>query len=488
MKFAKYRRMSEEKLEPEDQALAMLRQDEDNEYLARSNGATETVDFCDPDISAYKRNVWRPAFEKMLEELPKMDGLVAYDLDRLTRDPAVLERLIAIYERNPHLRFYTMSPDEMDLSTEQGRETARYAVLAARKESRRNSERQVRRHKQRREMGKLSGGYRPFGVAEDRRSLNMTEVALIRQAATDLLSGKAIYAIVDEWNALGVMTAGGKPFSRTVLRNMLLSPRMAGYLVQHPAPRDEGVPAKPRHQWIAVSEKTGKPLMANLPPILADDPADALALWQLVCEELAGRRKPQSFRPGNRAKYLLSGLVVCGVCAGPMRGMWVKAKDRHNYACSDGCVSVHGPELDTYVSSVMLDHWSNAPTIVPAVEPFPFAEEVLDLADRSDALEVAFATGRFAVAGGDKADEVARYLAAKEAVMSLLRPLLKQQREWQRAHVAPVAVNTLDVWSGADVAHRRVMIRRELQRVVVNRVPRGRRPFDPARADLQWRA
>lgn len=488
MKFAKYRRMSDEKLDTEDQELALLRQDEDNESLARSNGATETVDFCDPDKSAYKRGVWRPAFEALLVGLPKLDGLVAYDLDRLTRDPAVLERLIEIYEQNPHLRFYTMSPDEMDLSTEQGRETARYAVLAARKESRRNSERQIRRHKQRREMGKITGGYRPFGVADDRRSLNTTEVALIRQAASDLLTGKPIYAIVDEWTAAGVKTAGGKPVSRSVLRNMLLSPRMAGFLVQHPSPREEGKPAKPRHQWIAMSEKTGKPLMANLPPILADDPDAALALWQLVCEELAGRRKPQSYRPGNRAKYLLSSIVVCGVCAAPMRGMWVKAKDRHNYACAAGCVAVHGPELDAHVSGVLCAHWKGAPVIVPAEEPFPDEEQMLDLADRSAALEAAFATGRFAVPGGDKADEVERYLSAKEAVMTLLRPLVKSHREWQRAHVAPAPVNTLDVWESADVNGRRMMVRRELQRVVVNPVPRGRRPFDPSRADLQWRA
>src|SRR5215207_7110120 len=50
--------------------------------------------FEDNDLSAYKSNVRRPAFEQVLDELHSAYALVAYNLDRLLRQPRELERVI----------------------------------------------------------------------------------------------------------------------------------------------------------------------------------------------------------------------------------------------------------------------------------------------------------------------------------------------------------------------------------------------------------
>ena len=110
------------------------------------------------------------------------------------------------------------------------------------------------------------------------------ERELIRDVAARLLSGQSLNGVATEWRQRGIHTPSGNFWSPQNLRQMLLSPSIAGYRTHH-GNLIEGTwkPIIPREQW-------------ELLKALLEDPA-----WS------TGRR-------GHPAGYLLMGLVVCGVC------------------------------------------------------------------------------------------------------------------------------------------------------------------------------
>ncbi|MET8767674.1 recombinase family protein [Streptomyces sp. NPDC004658] len=75
----------------------------------------------------------RDDLELMLKDLRAglIDGIVAYDLDRLARQPRDLERLIEIYDERPRLEFATVTND-INIGTPDGRTMARIARHSAR--------------------------------------------------------------------------------------------------------------------------------------------------------------------------------------------------------------------------------------------------------------------------------------------------------------------------------------------------------------------
>jgi site-specific DNA recombinase len=102
--------------------------------------------------------------------------------------------------------------------------------------------------------------------------------------AARVLSGQSLNGVATEWRQRGIRTPSGNFWSPQNLRQMLLSPSIAGYRTHH-GNLIEGTwkPIIPREQW-------------ELLKALLEDPARS-----------NGRR-------GHPAGYLLTGLVVCGVC------------------------------------------------------------------------------------------------------------------------------------------------------------------------------
>ena len=89
--------------------------------------------FEDNDVSATKAKR-RPEYENLLAaiEAGTIDALIVWDVDRLTRTPAELERFIDLADRH-HLALASIG-GEVDLATPQGRLTARIKGSVARHE------------------------------------------------------------------------------------------------------------------------------------------------------------------------------------------------------------------------------------------------------------------------------------------------------------------------------------------------------------------
>src|SRR5919206_574604 len=95
-KVGAYERISDDK---EEEARGVARQAADNEALSDLRGWKIAEHYQDNDVSAFKENIVRPAFERLLADLESgvLDGVVVYDQDRFVRQPSDLERAIRVY-------------------------------------------------------------------------------------------------------------------------------------------------------------------------------------------------------------------------------------------------------------------------------------------------------------------------------------------------------------------------------------------------------
>ena len=310
MKVAIYTRISDD---TEGLAKGVQRQEQDCRALAKRRrwDVFEPVRQ-DNDISAFSTKVVRPAFESLLNDLRSgaIDGVVTWDLDRFARQPSDLERAIRLFDDRPALVFATVQSD-IDLSTPDGRTMARVMVTFANKSSMDTSRRLRRKHQEMAEQGRIVGSHRPFGYEDDKVTIRETEAILIRQAASDILSGIGTHAIARRWNESGVKTPQGNTWVQTVVRNMMLSPRMAGYRVHH--------------KKIAL-DQNGRPVMAQRPAILD------VATWDAVSAVIEDPTKRGNHVHRGGRKRLLAGLVRCGLCSVQMSGARRRQKG-HSSLC-----------------------------------------------------------------------------------------------------------------------------------------------------------
>lgn len=197
-------------------------------------------------LSAWKKNVRRPGWEKLLERARsgKSNGIVVWHTDRLFRQPRDLEKLIDLADKG----FLVASAHgSRDLSDPDDRFILRIEVAHAARSSDDTSRRIKRRFLTYAEhgMGHI-GGPRRFGwlgrdqtwtpgegeTDEDRPvvpdALVERERRALRDATDAVLSGVSDAVIAREWNAEGLLTAAGRTWVRLTVKSLLLRPTNAG--------------------------------------------------------------------------------------------------------------------------------------------------------------------------------------------------------------------------------------------------------------------
>ena len=119
---AMYLRVS---LDATGEHLAVDRQRADCLRIIRERGWTLTQEYVDNSVSASKRTVRRPSYDRMVQDYDAglFDALVCWDLDRLTRQPRQLEDWIERAEERGLV--ITTANGEADLSTDGVRMDAR---------------------------------------------------------------------------------------------------------------------------------------------------------------------------------------------------------------------------------------------------------------------------------------------------------------------------------------------------------------------------
>ncbi len=330
-----YARISDDR---EDDRAGVKRQEADVRALLDRIGWGEPTLYVENDTSAFKRRrvrlpsgevamrVDRPVFRRLLEDLAGglIDGLAAYDLDRVARDPRDMEDLIDVCERYGRP---TASCTGMDLSTDTGILTARNAVNYANQASRASSRRIKRKHEELAQQGRPGGGgRRPYGFDGAGMTIVEEEAAVVRSIAAQVLAGVPLRAIATALTAKGVPTVYGGPWNARSVHSVVSKARNAG-----------------------LREFRGEIVgRASWPAVLSQE------VWEQVRVTLTGRGRGAT----NRLTRWATGLLRCGLCGHVLTGS-MTANRAHRYWCATttgGCgrIAIRSDIAEARVEKIIL--------------------------------------------------------------------------------------------------------------------------------------
>lgn len=470
-KVAIYARISRD---DEGDGLGVARQREDCERLAELRGWDIAKVYEDNDVSAFKRNVRRPEFELLLSDLGSglIDGVVAYDLDRLARQPKDLERLIDLYDERKQRVFATVTND-VNLSSADGRTMARVMVAFANKSSHDAARRIQRKHLELARQGKSSGGPAPYGWLEGGRQVDPVAAGHIREAQQQLLAGVRVGTIRTGWQSegLGHPRKGTTRLAHHHVEHMLTSPRLCGFRTYHGEILldEDGTPVKGEWETINTVEE-----------------------WEAVCAVVAERKRKDPGRSLAR-KYLLSGIARCGLCHTKIRGQvnrrWTPGSkaSRFSYQCSvvnGGCGKVGrvGDPVDDFIIGLIL------------------AEQRAKAGERAAAPAEQWPKGPELEAVESDIAELTQAAKGKQITISTLLqllPNLERRRdelklERGRFNKERQQANSLIADSDKDfkslpIERQQALIMHSLSAVLIHPAGRGARKFDPDLIEPVWR-
>jgi site-specific DNA recombinase len=467
-----YLRLSKGKGEEEDSDAAYERYESHSRALCERRGWNVAKVYREPIGGAYKsRN--RRAFQQALSDLRsgRIQVLVAIEWARLSRNRRDNEALWDLVEGHGVI---VATADGQDTTTRSGRQALEIKAMTARWESDEISERVKRQQEQAaRKGGPPPGGRRLFGYGLRRETIVEDEAAVVREAARRLLAGESLRSATAWANTVSTSTTG-RPWSLRTLREMLLSPGLAGRRVYRGVDFAEG-------RWEPILDRgTHEMLVAIL-----NDPA---------------RRTP-----GRGGTHLLSGLVHCGRegCGAQMITHYEpKARGgRRQYWCPSnkglgrpGCgrTTVSAEGLERVVSAMVLKRLAG-PGLAKALaaeEEDPGAAVELRAAEtRRDEIEHLYESGQI------QTDAFLRMHGPAVEHVDNARSRLQAQASRSVLWSLPRAAEQIEAWWNAEdttTDQRRAVIRAVVSRVLVGPAVRPSRTFDQARIrppfGPRWRA
>jgi len=371
-----------------DTSTSMARQEKAGRSKAHDLDAGVTQTFKDVDKSGYHAYVQRPGWEAALSTLRerRADVLIVFKVDRATRQgiPQASEIIRVVYETG--CRFISLA-DGIDSEHEGWELQLTIAAHQAHRESKNAAFRVADLRADERDAGRWMGP-RPYGflVTPDRKlEVNEEEAEVIRSAVRKLLDGESLRSVAAWVNAEGhdslrwasrkiriaQLEAKGEPlkaeklrgkplqgpnsWSWPVVRNLVLSPLMTGYL-----PHKGEIH---RHSLTGEMVRVGPEIIP-----LAD---------HTRLRGMFGTRVPvhwtREAAPGSRSKAtgraatgLLSDFLHCDECGARMSydAYWIRdGKPWPRYRCARRQMSgrcpgtlMKGDHADALVGGALIDH------------------------------------------------------------------------------------------------------------------------------------
>ena len=291
--------MQKEKGESLDVQLKRLR------AYADSKEAWSMVEiYRDAGVSA--KNTNRPEFNRMLEDIEqgKIDVILCTKLDRLFRNTRDFLNTTDEFEKK-NIKFVCLEGN-IDTSTPTGRvfSTIRAAFAQFERETTADRVRDVMRS--RAEEGKWNGGISPYGYySEDKKlKINTEESKIVKDIYILYIEHRSIRHIVHNFNASGIKTRKNELWSPTSIRRILTNPFYYGIVTYSKRSRTySGELRKSKKSIFSIGKHPSiisKEFFDNVQTTIKQQTKDA---------------------PKANAKYLLTGLVYCGICNSRMHGM-----------------------------------------------------------------------------------------------------------------------------------------------------------------------
>lgn len=472
----------------------VTRQREDCIALVEGNGWALVQDdqhdtFTDNDISAFTGRK-RPAYARLVEAVTagEVDYIVTWHNDRLHRRPVELEGLITLVERTK-VKVATVKAGEFDLATRQGITMARLGVTIANDASMATRERVQRAMLERAQQGKVHGALRTYGY-DGRRNDDGThtlevvpaEAAVIREAARRVLGGEGLLSVVRDFNARSIPSLRGGQWSRSTLRGVLVSARVAGWREHTPGRTNDNQQGSLWRGGEFVAKAEWKGILTR----------------QQVERLRRSLTDPARARGTNGRSYLLSGGLVRCHCGTPMRGRPGRDGQR-DYTCSAppvgrGCgrVSIKADALEEFV----LDQTQEWIEHNHAQLAQRLGADSADAAGEAVALVSSLETDLAALGDDFGHGRITRpeWMAAREPLKARLeaarRDLARRDGAESLALISGGLVAWERKWRAAERAglldRQRALLRAALVAVTVGPAVRGRNRFDADRVTLEW--
>ena len=449
----------------EGTALGVKRQLEDCGNFAAAEGWTVAEEYTDNDISAFSGKR-RPRYEDMLNDLRDglRDGVIVFHQDRLTRRPIELEQFVEVIEAAgiEHVQFVSGGP--VDALNGDGLTMARVMSAIAADESRSKSRRIKRKLDEVAASGRPHGGSRrPFGFEDDRITHRPVEADVIRTLTARFLAGESLRSLAVWMDEQRITTVFGKPWRTTTIRDMLISPRMAGLR---------------QHRGEVIGPAVWEPIIT---------PADRTRMLAMLEQKrTTGRRVPRS--------YLLSGMLRCGHCGHTLFAS--RRKNSRRYVCMSG-PDHRGCGHLTVVA---------APVEELAAAAVLYRLDTTELADmiagRAAQDEQAAALSDTVAQDSAQLEELAEAYAAKQITMrewmTARNPIQDRIRDGQRRLDRITRTDSLAgfvgngdalraQWSELNLTRQNAIVRAVLDHVVIAPTDVRGGSFNPERVDLVWR-
>jgi site-specific DNA recombinase len=474
-------------LNPDGTEGSTARQERAIQEYVKANGIGRIVAFYNDIASAYAEKDMRQDFKNALLDLKagRIDGIIAWKVDRLTRRRNEARRLLTLLEEcGGRLATVVEGIDTADPSKREITEIA-LAIYAgsAEAESEAISERISLMHLDRARKGLVQrSSARPFGHTDDWLGLVDSEVKILHEAAERILQGEASFSIAADFTSRAITKPSGKTrWGSNVLRRMLLSPRMVGK----------------REYGGTLYELEG------VPPVFDE------ATWERLCAALTKR----SVRSGPVETHLLSSIVLCGVCDRTLAFHTSGRKSSPAYVCrprfesDDACrkISVSAPHAEQRVTSLVVDFLADKERVGALLRKHAAGPDLAAIqareAELGDSL-LALDDARFNPPPGAKRLPDERYQRLLEEIENERKELHRRMAVTREAALLAEVLEFADVekeWASRSLHWRRAILKLVTESIVI--LPRGKllskddprfRPgyngFDPERVAVTFTA
>jgi site-specific DNA recombinase len=460
MRAAVYTRIS---LDKSGEGEGVERQRDECIELVAQRGWTHIATFDDRSISAADARKRRPGFEDLLAAIGRgeVDMVVALAFDRLSRNRRDEVRLIEVCGAAKVNLAFVKGPD-MDLASAVGRGVGEVLAALARMEIEQKGERHRAALAQRARKGLPWGPIPAFGYGSDRVTVVEAEAALLREAYAAVLAGASCRGLAAQWNAAGVTSRTGKPWSGAAIKRVLINPRYMGV-------RATSIGTGTRRILREVGD-------AKWDKIVDED------VWRAVHAILTD---PARTTTSTRVRvHLLPGIARCGVCGAPMRS-YTHAHGWAAYSCSTSRHLVRKADpVDELVSEVVIARLSRDDVrdlLVDDERP-----DTVRLREKAAALRVRIANTRAAFVQ----DDTMTPADLREMLAGLQGRLAEVEATMASATRAPVlaelvaAADVRATWESLSLDRRRAVIATLLE---VTILPGRRGPgFDPNTVAIDW--
>jgi len=434
------------------------RQEADCRRIAAARGWQIVGVHIDNDLSAsrYARKA-RPEWARLVERLQSgdADALIAYSLDRLTRQPAELDTLIKLAEGGVKIEQVV---GEINLAQPEGVLLGRMMVGVAEHEVEIVRRRQMAKKAHDRANGRQTIPVRVFGYRKgspkDWKRKDPKEARIVAGMVADAIAGKSCTAIARDLNARGIKTVAGTVFQSAGVKKIIPNPRIAG-LMAYKGEIIEGVEV----EWDAIIT-----------------PRD----WRKTCEAVAKR---STGRRGGERKAPISGRVRCKSCNLIMHreGRAYRCKMREGVGCGR---SIAKDQLDRHVETLVIEALGRNRIIANIKRRGKPATDLDDLKERRHQLALAF---------GQKRIELKTW---QEVAADLDRRIEAAERDAgtpiSRSAIEAVASSTLGKrWPNLPMKTRQEIIALVIDRIEIDEGNGGRLKgghyFDAGRIEIVWR-